>query len=67
MRFLGSTSMLELTAKLSQQVWNEMAAEEEVLALVTRTGLHTSMGTMLRQVMTPTPSTDPFVKVCFTV
>lgn len=49
------------------QVWNEKAPEEEVLALVVRTGLHTNMGSMLRQVLTPVIGTDPFVKVCCTL
>ncbi|DBA99058.1 TPA: hypothetical protein ACH3X1_014197 [Trebouxia sp. C0004] len=34
-----------------EQVWNEEDAEEEVLAMVVRTGLCTSMGSMMRQVM----------------
>ncbi len=34
------------------QVWNEQDAEEEVLAMVARTGLCTSMGSMMRQVLT---------------
>lgn len=33
------------------QVWNEEDAEDEVLAMVVRTGLHTSMGEMMRQVV----------------
>ena len=33
------------------QVWNEEDAEDEVLAMVVRTGLHTSMGGMMRQVV----------------
>ena len=49
------------------KVWNETNAEEEVLAMVVRTGLSTTMGDMLRQVMAPlndTSSTrDPFVVV----
>jgi len=32
-------------------VWNEEDAEEEVLAMVVRTGLCTSMGSMMRQVV----------------
>ena len=35
------------------QVWNEADAEEEVLALVVRTGINSSVGSMLRQVMSP--------------
>ena len=34
----------------TMQVWNEEDAEDEVLAMVVRTGLHTSMGGMMRQV-----------------
>ena len=33
------------------QVWNEEDAEDEVLAMVVRTGLCTSMGSMMRQVV----------------
>ena len=33
------------------QVWNEQDPEEEVLAMVVRTGLYTSMGSMMRQVI----------------
>ncbi len=33
------------------QVWNEEDAEDEVLAMVARTGLCTSMGAMMRQVV----------------
>ena len=49
------------------QVWNEAKADEEVLAMVVRTGLCTTMGTMLRQVMAPLNTLDlfrdPFVVV----
>lgn len=34
----------------TMQVWNEEDAEDEVLAMIVRTGLHTSMGGMMRQV-----------------
>ena len=49
------------------QVWNEDQADEEVLAMVVRTGLCTAMGDMLRQVIAPVSETnsfkDPFVTV----
>lgn len=46
------------------QVWNEEDAEEEVLAMVARTGLHTSMGSMMRQIFyNATHSTPRFIKV----
>ena len=49
------------------QVWNEDQADEEVLAMVVRTGLCTAMGDMLRQVIAPinktSPFKDPFVTV----
>lgn len=52
---------------LVSKVWNETNAEEEVLAMVVRTGLSTTMGDMLRQVMAPLNDTDstrdPFVVV----
>ncbi|DBA85716.1 hypothetical protein WJX77_011623 [Trebouxia sp. C0004] len=37
-----------------QQVWNPEDAEEEVLVMVCRTGMHTSMGCIIRQLLTPT-------------
>lgn len=46
------------------QVWNEEDAEEEVLAIVVRTGLHTSMGAMMRQIVyNSRPSMPRFIKV----
>ena len=42
-----------MTANIVWQVWNEDNADEEVLAMVVRTGLRTTMGDMLRQVMAP--------------
>lgn len=48
------------------QVWNEEDAEEEVLAMVVRTGLHTSMGAMMRHIFhNATPSTPRFIKVSY--
>ena len=50
-------------------MWNEEDPEDEVLAMVVRTGLCTTMGSMLRQVMNPlqegigTWATDPFLPV----
>ena len=49
------------------QVWNEDQADEEVLAMVVRTGLCTAMGDMLRQVMAPLNETSPFKDPFFTV
>ena len=50
-----------------EQVWNEERAEEEVLAMVVRTGFHTTLGNMLKQVTAPVHgsdvSKDPFVTV----
>jgi len=49
------------------QVWNESNAEDEVLVMVVRTGLCTTMGNMLRQVTNPLHNTqlykDPFLRV----
>lgn len=36
-----------------RQVWHADDPEEEVLAMVVRTGLHTSMGSMIRQILAP--------------
>ena len=51
------------------QVWNEEDADEEVLAMVVRTGLRTTVGALLRQVLNPMHLTehrkDPFVRVRF--
>ena len=41
------------------QVWNEEDAEDEVLAMVARTGLRTTVGNLLRQVMSPVHATQP--------
>ena len=49
------------------QVWNEDQADEEDLAMVVRTGLCTTMGDMLRQVMAPLNETSPFKDPFFTV
>ncbi|DBA96365.1 TPA: hypothetical protein ACH3X3_002538 [Trebouxia sp. C0006] len=52
-----------------QQVWNESNAEDEVLVMVVRTGLCTTMGNMLRQVTNPLHNTqlykDPFLRDLF--
>ncbi|DBA77187.1 TPA: hypothetical protein ACH3X1_009761 [Trebouxia sp. C0004] len=52
-----------------QQVWNESNAEEEVVMMVVRTGLCTTMGNMLRQVTNPLHNTqlykDPFLRDLF--
>ena len=52
------------------QVWNEEEADEEVLAMVARTGLRTTVGTLLRQVLNPMHLAehrkDVFVRVGFT-
>lgn len=41
------------------QVWNEEDAEDEVLAMVARTGLRTTVGNLLRQVMCPVHAVEP--------
>ena len=41
------------------QVWNEEDGEDEVLAMVARTGLRTTVGNLLRQVMSPVHATQP--------
>lgn len=47
------------------QVWNEEDAEDEVLAMVVRTGLHTTMGGMMRQVVyNATPAKNQLIRVC---
>ena len=49
-----------------RQVWNAADSEDEVLAVVVRTGLNTCMGSMIRQFIAPPyeyVAKDPFVKV----
>ena len=53
-------------AWMKVQVWNPEDAEDEVLAMVCRTGLNTQMGSMVRELVTPTTLSarkDTFVKV----
>ncbi|DBA94074.1 TPA: hypothetical protein ACH3X1_001722 [Trebouxia sp. C0004] len=38
---------------LVQQVWNAQDAQDEVLVMVVRTGLNTTMGSMVRELITP--------------
>lgn len=62
----GSCNIV-VTCGLLEQVWNEGSSEDEVLAMVVRTGLCTTMGTMLLQVTKP-PNRfqihkDPFLRV----
>ncbi len=47
-------------------MWNAEDAEEEVLAMVVRTGLDTCMGSMIRQLIAPAWShkdKHPFIQV----
>ncbi|DBA71773.1 TPA: hypothetical protein ACH3X2_011039 [Trebouxia sp. C0005] len=47
-----------------QQVWNAQDAQDEVLVMVVRTGLNTTMGTMVRELISPSKGEvepDPFV------
>ena len=49
------------------QVWNPEDSEEEVLAMVVRTGLSTCMGSMIKQLIAPSwdhTRKDTFVQVC---
>ena len=41
------------------QVWNEEDAEDDVLGMVVRTGLRTTVGNLLRQVMCPVHTAEP--------
>ena len=48
------------------QVWNAGDQEEEVLAMVVRTGLNTTMGNMVRQILAPAfapAEQHPFIQV----
>lgn len=48
------------------QVWDAVDPEDEVLAMVCRTGLNTQMGNMVRQLASPSQlaqQEDPFIKV----
>ena len=44
---------------MSAQMWNEEDAGDEVLAMVARTGLRTTVGSLLQQVMTSVHATPP--------
>lgn len=47
-------------------MWHADDPEEEVLAMVVRTGLHTSMGSMVRQILSPSFTSaekHPFLQV----
>ncbi len=44
----------QVTNQTIRQVWSPEDAEEEVLVMVCRTGMHTSMGCIIRQLLTPT-------------
>lgn len=48
------------------QVWNPADSEEEVLVMVCRTGLNTTMGGMIRGLLAPIKpyqEKDPFIPV----
>ena len=48
------------------QVWNPADSEEEVLVMVCRTGLNTTMGGMIRGLLAPIKAyqeKDPFIRV----
>ena len=48
------------------QVWNAVDPEDEVLAMVCRTGLNTQVGGMVRELATPSKlvhQKDPFIRV----
>ena len=57
---LYSNAALMAVSLTIWQVWNEDQPDEEVLAMVVRTGLCTAMGDMLRQVVAPVNETSPF-------
>ena len=49
------------------QVWNPDFPENEVLVMVCRTGMNTTMGTMIRELVAPSKvyeEKDPFMSVC---
>ena len=55
-----------LVAGFVGQVWNADDPGEEVLAMVVRTGLNTTMGDMVRQILSPAfapAQKHPFVQV----
>ena len=63
MRFLLRQTVKHCTV----QVWNDGNSEDEVLAMVARTGLRSTMGNMLRQATNPLHGSkvyqDPFLRV----
>lgn len=57
---------LGIVAGFVEQVWNAEDPEEEVLAMVVRTGLNTTMGNMVRQTLSPAfapAEKHPFIQV----
>ena len=55
-----------MVAAFVGQVWNAEDPGEEVLAMVVRTGLNTTMGDMVRQILSPAfapAERHPFVQV----
>ncbi|KAL0049927.1 hypothetical protein WJX82_000871 [Trebouxia sp. C0006] len=52
---------------LVQQVWNAEDAKDDVLAMVVCTGINSTLGTLVKQFISPTqrPGQDPFIHDCF--
>ncbi len=52
---------------LGWQVWNAEDAKDDVLAMVVRTGINSTLGTLVKQFISPTqrPGHDPFINVSF--
>ncbi len=48
-------------------MWNAEDAKDDVLAMVVRTGINSTLGTLVKQFISPTqrPGQDPFINVSF--
>ena len=48
-------------------MWNAEDAADEALAMVVRTGINSTLGTLVKQLIVPThlPQADPFMIVSF--
>ncbi len=49
-------------------MWNAEDPKDDVLAMVVRTGINSTLGTLVKQFISPTqiPGRDPFINVSFT-
>lgn len=59
---------MTLTMILTEQLWNDEDQDDEVLAMVVRTGCNSTIGDMLRRAIKPArflSATDSLIKVSY--